>query len=286
MEFVAAVVVILVLAIVFEYRFRKPDYIILYEHKAGLAIRKGRLYPRHFSLPIRRTTHSLQLTVDATAKGSLDIRVKLGVTVAASLDNLGALVRVGGWTADAVDRAAKDFEALLQGYVKAYTEQHGIENLSSEKIHEYLSQKIPASKSSLGLEVISLTILSFEPVNLQISEALRQQEHAHILEQTESLNQKARIAAAKAKLKADEEIALLENELELKKYDMKKDQLERESVLADIRVNDELKRNRKKLEFDKEELDMLRSNPELLMLTPQAARLAEALARRGVPSSR
>ena len=276
MEFVAAVVVILVLAIVFEYRFRKPDYIILYEHKAGLAIRKGRLYPRHFSLPIRRTTHSLQLTVDATAKGSLDIRVKLGVTVAASLDNLGALVRVGGWTADAVDRAAKDFEALLQGYVKAYTEQHGIENLSSEKIHEYLSQKIPASKSSLGLEVISLTILSFEPVNLQISEALRQQEHAHILEQTESLNQKARIAAAKAKLKADEEIALLENELELKKYDMKKDQLERESVLADIRVNDELKRNRKKLEFDKEELDMLRSNPELLMLTPQAARLAEA----------
>lgn len=276
MEFVAAVVVILVLAIVFEYRFRKPDYIILYEHKAGLTMRKGRLYPRHFSLPIRRTTHSLQLTVDATAKGSLDIRVKLGVTVAASLDNLGALVRVGGWNADAVDRAAKDFEALLQGYVKAYTEQHGIENLSSEKIHEYLSQKIPASKSSLGLEVISLTILSFEPVNLQISEALRQQEHAHILEQTESLNQKARIAAAKAKLKADEEIALLENELELKKYDMKKDQLERESVLADIRVNDELKRNRKKLEFDKEELDMLRSNPELLMLTPQAARLAEA----------
>ncbi len=276
MEFVAAVVVILVLAIVFEYRFRKPDYIILYEHKAGLAIRKGRLYPRHFSLPIRRTTHSLQLTVDATAKGSLDIRVKLGVTVAASLDNLGALVRVGGWNADAVDRAAKDFEALLQGYVKAYTEQHGIENLSSEKIHEYLSQKIPASKSSLGLEVISLTILSFEPINPQISEALRQQEHARILEQTESLNQKARIAAAKAKLKADEEIALLENELELKKYDMKKDQLERESVLADIRVNDELKRNRKKLEFDKEELDMLRSNPELLMLTPQAARLAEA----------
>lgn len=276
MELFAGVVVLVVLAIIFEYRFRKPDYLILYEHKSGLAIRKGRLYPRHFSLPIRRTTHSLQLTVDAAAKGSLDIRVKLGVTVSASLDHLAALIRVGGWNADAVARAAKDLEALLQGYVKAYTEQYEIEDLSSEKIYDYLNQKIPASKTSLGLEVISLTILSFEPVNPQISEALKQQEHARILEQTELLNQKARISAAKAKLKADEEIALLENEFELKKYDLKKSQLERESVLADIRVNDELKRNRKKLEFDKEELDMLRSSPELLMLTPQAARLAEA----------
>jgi hypothetical protein len=198
------------------------------------------------------------------------------VTVAASLENLSSLIRVGGWNADAVARAAKDFESVLQGHVKALTEQYGIESLSSEKIHEYLNQKTPAVRTVLGLEVISLTILSFEPVNPQISEALRQQEHARILEQTESLNQTARIAAAKVKLKADEEIALLENELELKKHELKKNQLERESVLADIRINEELKRSRKKLEFDKEELDMLRSSPELLMLTPQAARLAEA----------
>lgn len=276
MEFFVAVVIVVVAVFAFEYRFRKPDYLVLYEHRGGLALRKGLTYPRHFSLPIRRTTHSLQMTVDASSKGNLEVKVKLGVTVAASLDNLTALIRVGGWSADAVAGAAKDLESVLQGHVKSYTEQHGIESLSSEKIHEYLNQKLPANKTSLGLEVISLTILSFEPVNPQISEALRQQEHARILEQTESLNQKARIAAAKAKLKADEEIAFLENELELKKHDLKRNQLERESVLADIRVNEELKRSRKKLEYDKEELDMLRSSPELLMLTPQAARLAEA----------
>jgi hypothetical protein len=214
--------------------------------------------------------------VDATAKGNLDIRVKLGVTVAASPEHLAALVRVGGWNSDAVAKAAQDLEALLLGSVKEYTEQHKIEELSSEKIREHIGQKVPAAKSTLGLDVISLTILSFEPLNPQISEALKQQEHARILEQTELLNQKARIAGARAKLKADEEIALLENEIELKKYDLKKSQLERESVLADIRMNDELKRNRKKLEFDKEELDLLKSSPELLMLTPQAARLAEA----------
>jgi hypothetical protein len=167
-------------------------------------------------------------------------------------------------------------EAHFQGFVKSYTEQYEIETLSLEKIREHLIEKAPASKTSLGLEVISLTILSFEPVNQQISEALRQQEHARILEQTESLNQRARVVAAKAKLKADEEIALLENDLELKKHNLKKGQLERESALADIRVDGDLKQSRKKLEFDKAELDVLRSSPELLMLTPQAARLAEA----------
>lgn len=276
MEFVVALVILACFFVAYEYRFRKPDTIILYETKAGLGVRTGRFYPRHYSLSIRRTTHSMQTTIDATAKGNLDIRVKLGVTVAASPENLSALVRVGGWNADVVAKAAQDLESLLQGGVKEFTELHKIEELSSEKIREHLSKKVPATKTSLGLEVISLTILSFEPLNPQISEALKQQEHARILEQTEVLNQQARIAGARAKLKADEEIALLENEIELKKYDLKKSQLERESVLADIRMNDELKRNRLKLEFEKEELDMLRSSPELLMLTPQAARLAEA----------
>jgi hypothetical protein len=276
MEFVAGFLVLVLIAILFEYRFRNSDSLILYENRTGLAMRRGRLYPRHFSLPIRRTTHSLQLTVDATAKGNLELRVKLGLTVAASPDNLATLIRVGGWNTDAVARAAKDLEAFFLGIVKAYTEQFGIEELSSEKIHEHLNQKVAVSKTSFGLDVISLTLLSFEPVNPQISEALRQQEHARILEQTEHLNQKARVATAKAKLKADEEIALLENELETKKHNLKKNQLERESALTNVRIDEELKQSRKKLEFDKEELDVLRSSPELLMLTPQAARLAEA----------
>ena len=182
-----------------EYRFRKSDFFILCEDKSGLATRKGRLYPRHFSLPIRRTTHSLQLTVDASAKGNLEIRVKLGVTVAASPENLSALIRVGGWNTDAVARASKDLEALLLSFVKSYTEQYGIENLSLENIHNHLTAKTPTTKTILGLEVISLTILSFEPVNTQISEALRQQEHARILEQTESLNQQAHVARRESK---------------------------------------------------------------------------------------
>jgi len=42
------------------------------------------------------------------------------------------------------------------------------------------------------------------------------------------------------------------------------------------RIEDELSKKRLQLAVDNEELSMLKNNPELLMLTPQAARLAEA----------
>jgi hypothetical protein len=264
------------LLVVYEYRFRRPDYIVLYETKEDFRIRRGLLYPRHFSLPIRRTTHSIQMTIDATAAGNLEIRIKLVGTVAPSMDHLLALIRVGGWQTDAVGKAAEELQVLLQGFVKEFTEQHDIHSLSSQKIIDYLNEKIVVSRDKLGLDVISLAIQSCEPANPQIAEALRQQEHARILEQTEKLNHQARIAAARAKSKADEEIAILDNELELKKAQLQKVKLEEESALAHQRLEDELQRNRMRLQFEKEELEMLKNSPELLMLTPQAARLAEA----------
>jgi hypothetical protein len=273
------VYVLLALAIgtlLYELRIRKPEQLLIYEVKDGFGLRKSNVYPRHFCLSLPRAAHSFQLAIDASAKGNLDVRVKLAVSAAASLENLQALIRVGGWHTDVVARAAKEFEIVLQGYVKQYAEKYDIEQLSSENIYNHLIQKCPTAKASHGLDIISLAVQSFEPINVQISEALRQREHARILEQTEIANQKARIAAAKAKMKAEEEIAGLDHELELKKLDLKRIQLEKESVLANVRVEEELKRDRMRLAFEKDELEMLKSNPELLLLTPQAARLAEA----------
>ena len=97
-----------------------------------------------------------------------------------------------------------------------------------------------------------------------------------LLEQTERLNNRARAAAAKAKFEADEEISLMDHDLEMKKAALKKTLLEQEAGLTKQSLEEELKRNRMRLAFEKEELDVLKSSPELLMLTPQAARLAEA----------
>jgi hypothetical protein len=276
MEYILIACIAAIAAIFYEYRLRKPDEIVIREIRDGIGLRKGRWYPRHTSLPISRSTHSFTQTIEASAKGNLELRVKLAVTVAPSLKDLTVLVRVGGWRTDAASRASKELEALLLGFVKAFTERHELEEISSEKVREYLLTQTNATKQALGLEIVALTVSSLEPVNTQIAEAMRQREHARILEQAEALTQHARIVTATTRIKADEEISMLENELELKRFDLKKVQLEKESSLAAERAAHDVRMKRMQLEVEKEELRILKDHPELLLLTPQAARLAEA----------
>ena len=276
MVYALAAAIALLALIVYEYRFRRPDQIILFEKRDGLGLRRARVYPRHLSLALARTTQSFVQTIESSAKGNLDVRIRLAVTVTACLDNLPALIRVGGWSEEAVAKAAKELEIVLLGHVKQYTERHEIEELSSESIRDYLLQHIHESRASLGLEIVTLTISSFEPVDRQIAEAMRQSEHARILELSETLNQQARIAAARTRLKADETIAAMESDLEMKRYDLRRRQMEKEAELSAGRVEHELRLKKMQLELEQEELRLLKESPELLLLTPQAARLAEA----------
>jgi hypothetical protein len=268
--------ILLIAAVLFEYRLRRPDQLILFESKGTIGFRKARWYPRHFSLALPGTTHLMELRVESSAKGSIPVIVKMAVTVAAAKENIGALVRVGGWSVGAVSKAAKELDAVLQGLVKEHTEKSELEGLSTEGIHTHLLQRASISRQNFGLDIISLTVQSLDPADPSIAEALRQRESARLLEQTEIMNQKARVAASQAKYRADEQIATFEHELEVKKFDLKRAEQEREASLAQRRVEDEMKRNRMKLEFDREEVNLLKENPQLLLLTPQAARLAEA----------
>jgi len=274
---VAGVVVVgIILVAFFEYRIRQPDVLVLYESKGRINLRKGLIYPRHFSLPLQRTTCPIQLTIEATAAGNLGVRVKLVGSVAPSLEHISSLIRVGGWNRDTVARATDEVQVLLQGLVKEYTEKSEINTLSSAGILNYLNKSSAVFQENFGVELISLAIQSLEPTDPEVADALRQQEQARLLEQTEHLNQQARVTAAKAKSQADEEIAGMEHALEMKKAGLKKTLLEKESALSHQNLSDELARNRMRLAFEMEELEALKSSPELLMLTPQAARLAEA----------
>jgi hypothetical protein len=273
---VGVIVVGILLVLLLEYRIRQPDFIVLFESKGQIHLRKGLIYPRHFSLPIKRTTWPIQLTIEATASGNLGVRVKLVGSVAPSIEHIQSLIRVGGWNRDAVERATDEVQVLLQGLVKEFTERSGINALSSASILNHINEQSAVIKEQFGVELISLAIQSLDPTDPEIADALRQQEQARLLEQTEHLNQKARIAAAKAKSQADEEIAEMDHMLDLKKAELKQLLLEKESALAHQSLEDELARNRMRLAFEIEELDVLKSSPELLMLTPQAARLAEA----------
>lgn len=271
-----ALVLTLVFLAIFEFRIRQPDALVLYESNGKIALRSGLFYPRHFSLPIKRTTHPIQLTVEATAAGNLGVNVKLVGSVAPSIENIQTLIRIGGWSSDAITRAAEEVNIRLEGLVKEYTEKQEIRALSSSALVAHLNERAAGFKEQFGVELISLAVHSMDAVDSEIADALRQQEQARLLEETEKLNNQARVSAAKAKYQADEEIAGMEHALELKKASLKQAMLEQENALAQKRLEDELARNRMRLAFEKEELEILKNNPELLVLTPQAARLAEA----------
>jgi archaeosine-15-forming tRNA-guanine transglycosylase len=268
--------VIVLVAGVFEYRVRQPDIIVLYESDGRIGIRKGLLYPRHFSLPLKRTTYPLQLTVEAAAIGNLLVRVKLIGSAVPSVDHIQSLIRVGGWDTEAVTRAVEQVRILLQGLIKEYTESSEIHAISSPAILNHLNKQMALVKEQFGIDLIALAVESLEPTDPEVANALSQQEEARLLEQTQRLSHQARIAAAKSKYQADEEIAAMEHALEMKRSELRKIQFQSDAELARQRIEDELVRSRLRLAFEKEELEVLRKNPELLMLTPQAAQLAEA----------
>jgi hypothetical protein len=273
---IGLIIVIAAAVVLFEFRVHQPDVLVLHESKGRIGVRQGVLYPRHFSLPLKRTTCPIQVTTEASAAGNIGVRVKLIGSIAPSVDHIQSLIRAGGWNSEAVARVADEVQVLLQGLVKEYTERIEIRAITSAGILGYLNERLALAKEKYGVELITLAVHSLEPIDPEITDALRQQEQARLMEQTERLNQQARISAAKAKYQADEEIAALEHSLEVKKTGLKKELLAQESALAQQRLEDDLARNRLRLAFEREELEVLKSNPELLMLTPQAARLAEA----------
>jgi hypothetical protein len=270
------IVVVAVLVVLFEFRIHQPDTLVLHESKGRILVRKGLFYPRHFSLILKRTTCPIQVTTEANAAGNIGVRVKLIGSIAPSIDHLSSLIRAGGWNSEAVARVADEAQVLLQGLVKEHTERAEISELTSAGLVGYLNERLSLIEEKYGVELITLAVQSLDPTDPEIADALRQQEQARLMEQTERLNQQARISAAKSKYQADEEIATMEHSLELKRAELKKELLAQESMLAQQRLEDDLTRNRMRLAFEREELEVLKSSPELLMLTPQAARLAEA----------
>ncbi len=271
-----AALIIFIAYLFYEYRLRKPDHIILYEKAGDVKQRRRRLYPRHFSLSLLDTLHSLSVKVEAEAKGKLGLQVVVVMSVAPAAGHLSELIRVGGWNEDAVAKAAKEIQVVVHSAVRAYTELHALEELSSAKLAGYLQEQLGKTSHELGLDLVALSIQSIDPADEEIAEAMHQQESSRILEQTESEKQKARIAVTRVRIDADEKIAMAEHNLELKRYELKKVTEEKEATIATLRVQEELKRRELQLAADKKELELFKQNPELLLLNPQFTRLAEA----------
>ena len=185
---IGVIVVACVLVFLWEYRIRQPDVLALYKSKGQISVRKGPIYPRHFSLPLKRTTCPIQLSIEATVAGDLGMRIKLVGSVAPSVKYIQALIRVGGWDQEAVARAAKEAQVLLEGLIKEYTERFEIHAISSTSILNYINEHSTLVEEKFGVELISLTVQSLEPTDPEIADALRQQQQASLLEETERMS--------------------------------------------------------------------------------------------------
>jgi len=269
-------VVVLLVAVLFEYRIRQPDQIVLYESGGEIHLRTGRFYPRHLSLSILTTAHSMAMEIMTEAKGRVGLIVRLTVTVAADPERLEQLIRAGGWDSLAVERASEELRVAIQGLTRMLTEKHEVEIVSSTELSRQLEEQLQNQGERLGLEIISVTTQSIDPIDPEIAEMLKEREAARIRERTEKVNQGARIAAAKARLEADAQIANGEHKLELERLALKREQEEKQARLERMRVQEELERRKMQLEMDQAEVELVAQNPQLLILTPQMARLAEA----------
>ena len=277
MQYVGIIIPVLILIyLAYEYRIKKPGQIVLVEKKGKVELRKSKLYPRHFCMPLSISSESITSNFEVEAKGKITLSVKLVATVTPSIENITQLIKVGGWDKNILASAAKEFEVILQNLVRTFADQYEVENISSNAAQKYLSENFEDVNKKLGIDVLSLTVQSIEPIDQKISQAIKQKEEARILEDTEKTTQKARISAAEIKNKADDSILQLEHEMELKKLKLQEIELISQTEIENKRLTEELKRNKMKLELDKEEVLLLKENPELLLLTPQLARLAEA----------
>lgn len=259
-----------------EYRFRKPDQIVLRERKGSVEENKSRWYPRHTSLALPGSVYAVQSQVDTEARGKLGIRVVLDLAVAPSRNHLQALVRAGGWSSDVVVHATRELERRTHALIREFAEQKDIDALQPEVLKKQLVKQVTDMALLLGLELDNLHIQSIEPLDKRITEAMQRREADRILEETEKFSQQARVSAEKARIEAESDIADREHVLRLKKLELLGKEQAKEATLAELRVREEQKRRLMQIDTETKEMELLKNNPEMILLSPQLAQLAES----------
>lgn len=276
MLYVVLIVLLVLVALLLELRLRRPDQLVLTESGGKVVRKKSRFYLRHFALPVSNVLFTLRQYFDTEAAGKLRIKIETHLTVLADQDNLDNLVHTGGWRVDMVERAAAELQVRIEQVLKDYCEDKSIEQLYPEELTAHVAGQFNSTVPELGLKINLLHVRSAEPLDEHITAALRQREAIRLEEESQREEWQAKVTTARAKNDAQEKIAQMEHKLELKKIDLREKALEQESRLDARRTEEEIKRREMQLDFERRELEMLKDSPELLLLSPQLTRLAEA----------
>jgi hypothetical protein len=269
-------ILLLFVAIIFEYRLRRPDEWALTEKGENIVRRSGRFYPRHFTLAFRANHYSMSQEMTADVRGLLSVKITYTLTVVPDGANISPLIRAGGWQKDLVQNAARELLIESQTIIRQACEALALEDLQSKGIRQALLEQKEHFRQAYGLELISVNIPLLAPVDPLIGEKLQEREAARIEQETERIRQETRIAREELRLQAEQKIAAENQKLELLRQQLQQEREKAENELAALRVESEAARRKILLATEKAELELAAAHPETLLTNPQLARLLEA----------
>ena len=268
------IICIILLALI--VKVRRPDQLLLVEKHGKVQPYLKRWYFSKSVLALPATVKTLSTEVKTQARGKIDVVIKLFVSFFPNAEQAENLVRVGGWSSEAVERVAHELSGTVQGLVGELVEPLDITQVTRDKLSHMLRQKIQELAPNFGIAVTSVVVSEAEAADKKIADAIRKQEEARIQEETEKANQQSRIATEKLRLTADDEIARMKHKMEMEQLKLREIEELKSAELEQKLLEMETEKKRLSLKVEQEEADLLSKHPELMMLTPQLTRLVEA----------
>jgi len=270
------IIVISIILLAFIAKARRPDQLLLVEKHGKVQPYLKRWYFSKSVLALPATVKTLSTEVKTQARGKIDVVIKLSVSFFPNAERAENLVRVGGWSPEAIERVAREISGTVQGLVGELVEPLDITQVTRDKLSHMLRQKLQDLAPNFGITVTSVVVSEAEAADKKIADAIRKQEEARIQEETEKANQQSRIAREKLRLMADDEIARMKHEMEMEQLKLREIEELKSAELEQKLLEKETEKKRLSLKLEQEEADILSKHPELMMLTPQLTRLVEA----------
>jgi purine-nucleoside phosphorylase len=272
----AATVLFLFGALFFLFQRKRPDQLILLEKKGKVVEWTRSFYPKRICLSLSNTVHSFTAEVRTMGRGKIEVLIKVSVSFHTNPAKLENLIRVGGWSTAALKNVEKEITNAVPGIVGSVVENLEITEMQREAIARNLLEKLERLAENSGVQISTVTVISADPVDAKITEAIKKLEEARLQEIAERTLQTSRTLQAELKAQADQRIAQAEHEVAMKKLALQKIREAEAAELALATVKQQNERRKLELEIEKKEVEIFTQNPALLLLAPQLTRLTEA----------
>jgi hypothetical protein len=267
--------VIAIIAIIVQIKIREPHQIIVKEKNGKFEASLQKLYLKCRSLPLSCEENFFESEFKATSSGNIEIKIKLNGSASIDFEKLDNLIKKGGWNEKALQNATEKFMSMAIGYLKSRIEKLEIEEINLEKI-DYLIFNAKKESAEFGISIKNFSATNLEILDEKAKEAIRAKESARLNKKNEEYLQNLKYDIEKKKCELELKLLEEKKNLSSQKKVLNEIEAENENHIKKLQAEFEKEIQQIKLEVEKQELELLKKHPELLLFSPQAARLIEA----------